>query len=116
MAFKLIEAAEGPLALRQRRASRRARARRSDVPKGGVGRERAAGRGGRRVISGSGRSTTLDYSSSRSHGDFSIAWWGEPPSRPDAPRPGGRCLRRPGPPGISPLRIAGTSRPRWCFV
>jgi hypothetical protein len=63
MAFKLIEARRSPLALRQRRGVRRPRACRCGVPKGGVGRVRCKARGGRRVISGSGRSTTLDYSS-----------------------------------------------------
>ena len=38
----------------------------ADSSGNGVGRERAAGRGGRRAISGSGRSTTLDYSSRQS--------------------------------------------------
>jgi transposase-like protein len=63
MAFKLTEAAEEPLALRQRRRARRSRARWCEVPKGGVGRDSCEAGGGRRVISGSGRSTTVDYSS-----------------------------------------------------
>jgi hypothetical protein len=63
MAFKLIEAAEdrwryvngaAPVALVRAGATFR---------KGGVGREHCEAREGRRVISGSGRSTTLDYSS-----------------------------------------------------
>jgi hypothetical protein len=75
MAFKLIEAAERPLALCQRCRISRSRARRCEVPKGGVGRDNCAPRGGRRVISGSVRSTTLDYSSPRGPRAVYVVHW-----------------------------------------
>ena len=53
----------GPLAIGERRTSRRPRARRSHVQEGGVGRARIAGSGSRRVINRTGRSTGFDYCS-----------------------------------------------------